>query len=133
MPERLQRRRRNERSTARWPGKFPSRRLESPRMETAEKEDGNDEGGGAGKVTTLVTRKIKAAKSKRRGNEVKMGRRPHLCSQETVITEVYGGDVIIKITIFNVSMNMDIIALYGPPSKNVPRHFLRIKRNNRPL
>lgn len=81
-------------------------------------------------MTTVVTRKIKAAKSKHRGNQVKMGRRPHLHAQETVIMEVYGGNVIIKIAIFNVSKNMDIIALHA--------HFQRtchgisqIKRNER--
>lgn len=64
-------------------------------------------------MTMVVTRKIKATKSKTRGNEVKMGRRLHLRAQETVITRVYGGNVIIKIAIFNVSTNMDIIALYA--------------------
>ena len=41
------------------------------------------------KVNAVVIRKIKAAKSKPRGNEVKMGRRPHFLAQETVITREF--------------------------------------------
>lgn len=51
----------------------------------------------AGKVTTLVTRKIKARKVNHaeNGSKVKMGRRPRLCAEVAVIMEVYCVGVII--------------------------------------